>query len=81
MSQIHRKEDEIDANWIHEKLPASLVKSISMLKNGGNFQTAPEITLIAPNNAIPNQTNRNSLVQGASLDHKLATLRNEMVSD
>ena len=61
--------------------------SMSMLKSG-SFQmtqtTEPLISLPAlpPGGTTGNQSNqnRNSFLQGASLDFKLATLRNEMVS-
>ena len=65
----------MDSNWIHQKLPPSLVMSMSMLKNGG-FQMTPTLAPITPQPAL----NRNSLGNESSLDFKLATLRNEMVS-
>ena len=63
--------EEVDSNWIHEKLPQSLVKSMSMLKNGG----------MATDCIITQLPTRNSFITGGTaLDFKLATLRNEMVS-
>ena len=63
--------------------------SMSMLKSG-SFQmtqtTEPLMSLPAlppggtTGNQIQSNQNRNSFLQGASLDFKLATLRNEMVS-
>ena len=68
---------EVDSNWIHQKLPPSLVMSMSMLKNGGFQMTTPTLAPIPPQPAL----NRNSLGNESSLDFKLATLRNEMVSN
>ena len=64
--------DEIDSNWIHDKLPQSLVKSMNMLKNGG-MAIMPEFQF-QPNNR------GTYITGGTSLDFKLAKLRNEMVS-
>ena len=47
-------------------------------------QTSEQLTALPPGgttgNQIQSNPNRNSFLQGASLDFKLATLRNEMVS-
>ena len=63
--------------------------SMSMLKSG-SFQMTQTSEQLMPLPSLPpggttgNQSqsnpNRNSFLQGASLDFKLATLRNEMVS-
>ena len=60
--------------------------SMSMLKSGSfqMTQTSEPLTALPPGgttgNQIQSNSNRNSFLQGASLDFKLATLRNEMVS-
>ena len=63
--------------------------SMSMLKSGSFQMTqTPEQLMPLPalppggttGNQIQSNPNRNSFLQGASLDFKLATLRNEMVS-
>ena len=59
--------------------------SMSMLKSGSFQMTQTEqLTALPPGgttgNQIQSNPNRNSFLQGASLDFKLATLRNEMVS-
>ena len=64
--------------------------SMSMLKSGSfqMTQTSNEQLMPLPSlppggttgNQIQSNQNRNSFLQGASLDFKLATLRNEMVS-
>ena len=60
--------------------------SMSMLKSGSfqMTQTSEQLTALPPGgttgNQIQSNPNRNSFLQGASLDFKLATLRNEMVS-
>ena len=63
--------------------------SMSMLKSG-SFQMTQTSEQLMPLPALPpggttgnqiqSNPNRNSFLQGASLDFKLATLRNEMVS-
>ena len=63
--------EEIDSDWIHDKLPQSLVKSMNMLKNGG---MAPQTFTFEPN------PRGSYITGGTSLDFKLATLRHEMVS-
>ena len=70
---------EFDSNWIHTKLPPSLVMSMSMLKNGGFQMTTPTIEA-ASAISKPMVLNRNALAGESSLDIKLATLRHEMVS-
>ena len=50
---------------------------MSMLKNAQ--MTTPGVEN-APITNIPVNANRNSFANGASLDYKLATLRNEMVN-
>ena len=83
-TQLKKSQEEVDSNWIHDKLPPSLVMSMSMLKSGSfqMTQTPEPLMPLPPQNiAGSNQTsNRNSFLQGASLDYKLAMLRNEMVS-
>ena len=82
-TQLKKSQEEVDSNWIHDKLPPSLVMSMSMLKSGSfqMTQTPEPLMPLPPQNiAGSNQTsNRNSFLQGASLDYKLAMLRNEMV--